>query len=64
MHMSKIFQRQYYSSTSYTDINIEKKIKKQNWWWAYLNLCCVLMFNMQFIANFTIKTLFSVAEIF
>jgi hypothetical protein len=43
--------------------NIEKKFKNKICWWAYLNLCCVWMFSMQFITNFTIKTLFWDAEI-
>jgi hypothetical protein len=44
--------------------NIEKKFKNKICWRAYLNLCCVWMFSMQFITNFTIKTLFWEAEIF
>jgi hypothetical protein len=64
MDMSKIFQRQYYSCTIATLIltlkrSLKNKIGGEH---AYLHLCFVLMFNIQFIANFTIKTLFSVAE--
>jgi hypothetical protein len=33
-------------------------------WWAYLNLCCVWMLGVQFITNFTIKTLSWKAEMF
>jgi hypothetical protein len=45
------------------EFNIEKKFKNKICWWVYLNLCCIWMFSMQFITNFTIKTLFWEVEI-
>ena len=46
------------------NLTLKRSIKRKICWWAYLNLCYVWMFSMQFITNFTIKTLFWEAEIF
>jgi hypothetical protein len=45
-------------------LTLKRSLKNKICWWAYLKLCCVWMFSMQFITNFTIKTLFWEAEIF
>jgi hypothetical protein len=43
---------------------LKRSLKNKICWWAYLKLCCVWMFSIQFITNFTIKTLFWEAENF
>jgi hypothetical protein len=47
-----------------TSLTLKRRLKNKICWWAYVNLCCVWMFRMQFISNFTIRTLFWKAEIF
>jgi hypothetical protein len=46
------------------NLTLKRSLKNKICWWAYLNLCYVWMFSMQFITNFTIKTLFWEAEMF
>jgi hypothetical protein len=51
-------------SSKWVRLTLKRSLKDKICWWLYLNLCCVWMFSMQFITNFTIKTLFWEAEIF